>query len=81
MNKKNIMIIAGGTAGHVYPALELAREFIKRGQNIIFLTDNRMYSRVLSEVKNNSSIKVFSLSGRGFIKSNFIYNMKSNFSF
>ena len=79
MNKKNIMIIAGGTAGHVYPALELAREFIKRGQNIIFLTDQRMYSRVLSEMKNNSSIKVFSLSGKGFIKNNFIYNMKSIF--
>ena len=30
MSKNNVMIIAGCTAGHVYPAIELAREFIKR---------------------------------------------------
>ena len=36
MNKKNILIIAGGTAGHVFPALELAKEYIYKGENIIF---------------------------------------------
>ena len=36
MNKKDIMIIAGGTAGHVFPSIELAKEYILRGEKIIF---------------------------------------------
>ena len=77
MSKNNVMIIAGGTAGHVYPAIELAREFIKRGHNIIFITDNRMYSRILIELNNKTASKVFLIAGRGLVKNNFIYNLKS----
>ena len=37
-NNKNIFIIGGGTAGHVLPAIQLSKEFIKYDYNIIFIT-------------------------------------------
>ena len=36
-NNKNIFIIGGGTAGHVLPAIQLSKEFIKYDYNIIFI--------------------------------------------
>jgi len=78
MNKKYILIIAGGTAGHVFPALELAKEYIYKGENIIFVTDIRMYELVLKKMFSfKNSIKVYSFVGRGFRKNKYLYNFKS----
>jgi len=78
MNRKKILIIAGGTAGHVFPALELAKEYIYKGENIIFVTDIRMYDLVLKKMFNfKNSVKVYSFTGRGFRKSKYLYNFKS----
>lgn len=35
--KKNVLIMAGGTGGHVFPALACAREFQKRGYSVHWL--------------------------------------------
>lgn len=77
MNKKSIMIIAGGTAGHVFPAIELAKEYISRKEKIIFITDIRMYNLVLKKFSSNSLVKVFSFKGRGFNKNQLFFNIKS----
>ena len=42
-NKKRVLIVAGGTAGHVFPAIEVANKFYKNGYNVSFVTDKRMY--------------------------------------
>ena len=42
-NKKRVLIVAGGTAGHVFPAIEVANKFYKNGYNISFITDKRMF--------------------------------------
>ena len=77
MNKKNIMIIAGGTAGHVFPAIELAKEYISRKEKIIFITDIRMYNLVLKKFNSNSLVEVFPFKGRGFNKNQLFFNIKS----
>ena len=33
----NILFIAGGTGGHVFPALSIAKEFSKKGNNITWV--------------------------------------------
>ena len=35
-----IVIVAGGSGGHIYPALTLAKELINRGHKITFIGAN-----------------------------------------
>lgn len=39
--KRSIIVVAGGTGGHVFPALALAEELRTQGHDIIFFTDPR----------------------------------------
>ena len=41
MTARPIVIAAGGTGGHMFPALALGRELLARGQPVAFLTDRR----------------------------------------
>ena len=41
MNRQLFAIAAGGTGGHLYPAVALAEELVSRGYRVIFLTDER----------------------------------------
>lgn len=44
----NVLIMAGGTGGHVYPALAIARELMARGYQVEWLgTDRGLESRVV----------------------------------
>lgn len=38
---QKIMLIAGGTGGHVFPALALGNELIQQGMRVSFITDRR----------------------------------------
>lgn len=38
---KTVFLVAGGTGGHVFPAISLAEELISRGINVECITDNR----------------------------------------
>lgn len=40
-SKKIALLSAGGTGGHVFPALALAQDLVKRGYKIVFVTDDR----------------------------------------
>lgn len=37
MGKKNVIIAAGGTGGHLFPAIVVAQEFINHGHKILFV--------------------------------------------
>ena len=39
--KKKIVLLAGGTGGHVFPAIAISEELIKKKIDHVFLTDTR----------------------------------------
>lgn len=70
MSDKNPLIIlaAGGTGGHVFPAESLAAELQKRGYRLALFTDKRggQYSGVLGELETKR-ISAGGVAGRGLI--------------
>ena len=49
ISKHNIItLIAGGTGGHIYPALAILHE-IKKTNKVIFITDERGYNYISNE--------------------------------
>ncbi len=56
-SKNLIVLTAGGTGGHVYPAEALATELEKRGHQVMLFTDNRglnNYKGKLGEIENKA---------------------------
>ena len=41
---KTFILIAGGTGGHLFPAMALAQELIRRGHAVELMTDHRVES-------------------------------------
>ena len=75
MKKNNILIITGGTGGHVIPALNFLNYLKKNSKNVFLLTDNRGYQYISNADKNNIfKIKSSHLTGNisfkllGFVK-------------
>ena len=62
-SKHNIItLIAGGTGGHIYPALAILRE-IKKTNKVIFITDERGYNYILNkkDLFNQSNFEIIIL--------------------
>ena len=78
-NNKNILIVGGGTAGHVLPAIQLSKEFIKDNYNVIFITDSRMFDFVKKNI-NSKNINVLCFKGKGFYKGSIFKNIKFIYS-
>ena len=74
----NILIIAGGTGGHVYPALSIAKEF-KNQENSIFWIgqDGSLENRISSEEK----FLFYPINSRGFLGKGFFKKIISLFFF
>jgi UDP-N-acetylglucosamine--N-acetylmuramyl-(pentapeptide) pyrophosphoryl-undecaprenol N-acetylglucosamine transferase len=67
--KKNIIIAASGTGGHIYPGIALAREFQSKGCNPIFFINN-----------NSAPLEILNNSGFQYVAFNMI-GMPRKFSF
>ena len=89
MTKQTIMLCAGGTGGHVFPALSLAKDLLSRDCNVVFLTDERAIKYVRDKYDDMtvcvipsstipaglmSKIKGIALLGRGYLKSRQLIN-------
>ncbi len=60
--KKTLMVMAGGTGGHVYPAMAVADELQSRGWNIVWLaTEGGMENRLIAG--KNYTVAVINMQG------------------
>jgi UDP-N-acetylglucosamine--N-acetylmuramyl-(pentapeptide) pyrophosphoryl-undecaprenol N-acetylglucosamine transferase len=80
--RKNIIIVASGTGGHIYPGLALAKEFENKSYNPIFFINNNTASY---EILKNSNFQyiTFNMIGmpRKFSFSFILFLVKLKFSF
>jgi UDP-N-acetylglucosamine--N-acetylmuramyl-(pentapeptide) pyrophosphoryl-undecaprenol N-acetylglucosamine transferase len=63
-----VVLAAGGTGGHVFPAEALAQELIARGHRLVLITDKRgaTYGGTLGSIETHH-ITAGSLAGQGFL--------------
>ncbi len=64
------MVVAGGTGGHIFPAVALASELVKLGANVVLIgRDNSLEQEVALRYKFSfESIKAGQFVGKGFIE-------------
>ena len=72
----NILIIAGGTGGHVYPALSIANEFQDNGNTIYWIGKKNSLEESIALKKDFS---FYPIDTRGFLGKNFFSKISSIF--
>lgn len=81
--RKTIIILAGGTLGHINPALEISKLFYNDGYYVVFITTNNRlvnsYFEGNNHLKYNYYSKIYFMSSPGFSKK-IIKNVKSFFT-
>ena len=78
--KNNILIVTGGTGGHVIPAVNFFNYIDSRSSNVYLLTDNRGY-KYIKNIKENKILKINSshLSGNIIFKLRAIIKLFTGF--
>ena len=71
--KNKVIIVTGGTGGHVFPAVAVATELISRGIKPIFLSDKRGEKYINKDL----NIDIIVLPVRNFNSSDILINIKS----
>ena len=71
--KNKVIIVTGGTGGHVFPAVAVANELISRGIKPIFLSDKRGEKYINKDL----NIDIIVLPVRNFNSSDILINIKS----
>lgn len=83
-SKKIAAIVAGGSGGHVFPALATAEQLLTNGYKVLFITDTRGYKFIknydIKTNKNNISIHSFDINGKRSLL-NIFRLIKATFSF
>ena len=75
MNKK-IIFSAGGTGGHIFPAINLMKHFFDKGYKVLLVTDKRGNNFI----NNFSEFKSYELAAgtptdKNFLKIYFLYHL------
>jgi len=74
----NILFIAGGTGGHVYPALSIAKEFSKKGNNITWVGQKGSLEERICE---EEQFVFKAINSRGFLKKSLLQKIVSLYFF
>jgi len=69
-----VFIAAGGTGGHVYPAMTVARDFKNENLEIFWFGNQKSLEEKICEQENFNFIK---LGSRGFLKKNYLEKVKA----
>ena len=72
--KKNIVIVTGGTGGHIFPALALGQYLIENFLNVNYVTDRRGLAN-----KNLAKVKPIIINVKGFAGKTFFQKIYSLF--
>ena len=72
----NILIIAGGTGGHVYPALSIANEFKDDGNTIYWIGRKNSLEE---NIALSEDFSFYPINARGFLGKNFFAKLSSIF--
>ncbi len=72
---KKIVFTAGGTGGHIFPAINLMKNFSEKGYEVLLVTD----SRGENFIKNYSELKFFVIKTATFTNKNLIKKIFSIF--
>ena len=70
---KKIIFSAGGTGGHIFPAINLMKHFFEKGYKVLLVTDVRGNNFI----KNNSEFKSYILKMETFTNKNFLRKILS----
>lgn len=73
MLNKNILIAAGGTGGHLFPASSIKEKLEEYGYKVFLITDKR------GKKFSNSFSNIYTINGRGLSGESFFYRVKSLF--
>ncbi len=75
----NIVIAGGGTGGHLYPGLELAKHFRDQGDTVIYVaSSNGIDQKIVDEEEKLDRIKFFYWDLNGFDRSITFNSLKKN---
>ena len=79
--KKNLVIIAaGGTGGHVFPAVSVAKKLMEKGYDVLFSTDERG-KKYLKEFANKSIVYKINTKSRIKLYTSIIFSIIKSFIF
>lgn len=71
-----ILVIAGGTGGHIYPALSIAQQFKKNGNIISWIGKKESLEE---KICHEEGFQFFPIKSKGFLGKSFISKMESLF--
>ena len=69
---KKILIVTGGTGGHIFPAITLGKYLNKKFSDVIFITDNRGFIN-----EDLAKLKPKVINVRGFIGKSYFQKLIS----
>lgn len=80
MSFKNIIIAGGGSGGHLYPGLEMANFFQKKGHEILYIASNKEVDKKIIKLQKINNIEYIYLNAMGLDRRKNLEAFQNNLS-